>query len=267
MAYSVKILADSVNPSGCRLTTFELTYPRNIHSELLTHRMFSRNSASSRAIPVEKLIKRVEDDPFVPINWGKNQKGMVAGEELAGQERIDAECTWLNLRDHAVIAAKLLLEIGAHKQNVNRLLEPWMWITVIVTATDWDNFYRLRTAADAEPHFQKLAKMMREVQEGSQPKEQRAFEWHLPLVRGEDREFRPEGHNLALLSAARCARVSYLTHAGIRDPLEDYRLHDQLLASGHMSPFEHPAMALAGSERVANFRGWIQYRRLVEVAK
>ena len=124
----------------------------------------------------------------------------------------------------------------------------------------------LRTAPDAEPHFQKLAKMMGDAHVRSVPIHLAAGGWHLPLVRV-DEEPSSNDWQLARLSTARTARVSYLTHAGTRDTSEDYRLHDQLLASGHMSPFEHPAMALAGTERVANFRGWIQYRRLVEVAQ
>lgn len=257
MAYNVKILADSINVAGNRLTTFELTYPRFIHSELLTHRMFSRNSASSRAIPVEKLIQRVIDDPVMPLRWGAAQKGMVSGNDLPREELDDQ---WLNARDAAIHYAQWLLRQGCHKTLPNRLLEPWMWITVLVTATEWDNFFTLRTAPDAEDHFRHLAVMMKNAYEASVPTRIPPGAWHLPLVDGEERWISDSPR----ISAGRCARVSYLTHDGKRDPSADRNLCDQLIANRHMSPLEHPAMALRTSEMVANFRGWVQLRRMVD---
>ncbi len=174
MAFECKILADSLAPCMKRLTTFEVTYPRIIHSEVLTHRMLSRNSASSRAIPVEKLIQRVVDDPFIPVYIGANQKGMQAGEELSEEARASAVTLWLSARNKAVDHARMLTNIGVHKQVVNRIIEPWMWITVIVSATEWDNFYGLRCHKDAEPHFQLIARMMRDAQAASEP---RAVSW------------------------------------------------------------------------------------------
>lgn len=256
MAYKAKIIADSINIAGDRLTTFELTYPRFIHSELLTHRMFSRNSASSRAIPVSKLIERVREDPVIPLRWGAAQKGMVSGDDLPPEE---LNKLWLQARDHAIDYAFLMLSLGCHKTLPNRLLEPWMWITVLVTATDWDNFFTLRTAPDAEDHFHHLAQMMQSEYRASVPRVVRPGAWHLPLV-NDDECVWDDG---ARISAGRCARVSYLTHDGKRDPAADRNLCNQLIANRHMSPLEHPAMALGTSERVANFRGWVQLRRMV----
>jgi thymidylate synthase ThyX len=278
MGYSVKILLDSINSSGDRLTTFELTYPRFIHSEFMTHRMFSRNSASSRAIPIEKMIERVESDPVIPVYWGKNQKGMQAIEELEGDFRDASISRWLRARDQAIIDARALIHYGVHKQIVNRLLEPWMWITVICSATMYENFFKLRCHPDAQPEIQKLAYMMRDEYRTSTPNPMYDGECHLPLL--------PDlkelivgflGTNEAIpatsgrfpscylrkISVGRCARVSYLTHHGTRDPQADIELHDRLLSSGHWSPFEHVAYAAPG-EISGNFHGWVQYRKQFE---
>ena len=147
---NAKIVADSINPQGNRITTFLLTYPRFIHGELMTHRMFSRNSASSRAIPFEKMVKMVEDDPFVPIAWQIDHKGMQGTEYLTGDINIEeAVKIWLEARDYAVGQATKLstpteYKASITKQICNRLLEPYMWHTVLVTATEWENFFALR---------------------------------------------------------------------------------------------------------------------------
>jgi thymidylate synthase ThyX len=182
MAITAKILADSLAPCGKRLTTMEWTYPRSIHSEIMTHRMLSKNSASSRAIPTEKLIQRVVDDPFIPEYIGANQKGMQAGEELNDVQKEVARMFWLQGRDQAVENARRLLDLGVHKQVVNRIIEPWMWITIIVSATEWDNVWGLRCHPMAEPHFQKLAYTARDAMAASVPRELKMGDWHLPLV-------------------------------------------------------------------------------------
>jgi thymidylate synthase ThyX len=283
VAFAAKILADSIAPSGKRLTTFEASYPRCIHSEIMTHRLLSKNAASSRAIPSEKLIQRVIDDPFVPIYWGKNQKGMQAEQELTKGEQNGARDTWLNARNSALTYARNLLAIGLHKQIVNRLIEPWMWITIIVSATEWSNFFGLRCHKDAEPHFQKIAGMMRDLYEASKPRELQQGEWHLPLwgFDGDEEEAKtlmpsafldsqtdPSGCTNAIacmVAVGRCARVSYLTHEGKRDLKEDIALHDRLMNAnpGHFSPFEHVARAeTEPALRSGNYWGFTQYRKL-----
>lgn len=262
MGYSARILADSISDPMVRLTTMEITYPRFVHAEFMTHRVFSRNSASSRAIPIEKLIERVIEDPVIPVWWGKNQKGMQANEELTPEEQARAVLRWLNARDEAVGQARSLAALGVHKQLVNRLIEPWMWITVICTATDWGNFFNLRCHPAAQPEIRKIAEMMRDIYYGSEPTYVPTGGWHLPLLRDQDRELPIEQQKA--VSAAKCARVSYLTHDGRRDISEDLRLHDQLVASGHWSPFEHVAKALPHYAYVVytgNFRAWEQYRK------
>jgi thymidylate synthase ThyX len=261
---SAKILADSIAPSGKRLITFECTYPRAIHSEIMTHRMLSKNSASSRAIPTAKLIQRIVDDPWIPSYIGANQKGMQAGEALSAEERVVAERIWLEAREAAVGYARELLGRGIHKQVINRLLEPWMHITVIISATERENFYALRRHEMAEPHFHELADKMWEAEEASQPRVLSVGEWHLPLVHFDDEIDRALSlTDLIKVSVGRCARVSYLTHDGRRDPKEDIVLHDRLLLQRplHASPAEHVAQALAEPTPSGNFVGWQQYRK------
>ncbi len=252
---SAKVICDSVAPNGVRLTTLELTYPRFIHSELLTHRKLSRNSASSRAIPLSKMIKRVQELPVFPIHWGKNEKGMQAREELTTEQKLEAGYKWMLARTTAIGFAGDLEMIGVHKQIGNRLLEPWMWITVIVSATNFENLFGLRCHKDAEPHFQNLSYKVREVYDASTPKQIPWGGWHLPYFGsngGNFEDFREIGpDNRPKVSAGRCARVSYLTHDGRRDPKEDIALYEKLARSFplHASPLEHPAQAIEDWEQ------------------
>lgn len=262
--YSVRIRADSQNLTWRRLTTMEITYPRFVHSEFMTHRVFSRNAASSRAIPTSKMLERVETNPVMPVWWGRNQAGMQADEELNAAARADAIEVWLAARDSALEHARALLEIGAHKQIVNRILEPWMWITVLVSSTDWANFFGLRCHPAAQPELRRIADMMFEAYHtGGPPRRLEDGEWHLPFL--EDREQIPES-KWSAVSTGRCARISYLNHDGIRDYEEDIRLHDKLKSQepGHWSPFEHIAMADSLTRRSRNFRGFIQYRACLD---
>lgn len=269
MKTSAKIILDSRSPDGVQLTTFEVTFPRFILAEFNTHRMLSRNSASSRAIPVKKQLERVRNNPFVPSYWGKNQKGMQAKEEVAHHEAQMAEEIWLTGRDYAVSVAEALLAQGVHKQLANRLLEPYMWQTVLVTATEWDNFLNLRTHPDAQPEFQAVATMMDKLLCDSTPTKLDYGQWHCPLVQPEEQWMSDEEKILA--SVGRCARVSYLTHDGVRDVEQDIILAKRLLKSGHMSPFEHVARPAVQADEgwpvsdsfFGNFRGWVQYRKTI----
>lgn len=266
MPYACRIEADSINPVGDRLTTFVVTYPRMVHAELMTHRVFSRNSSSSRAIPSEKLIEQVLYDPAGPVWWGKNQSGMQAREELVGEDLQRARLKWLAARDEAVSSCQLLHRVGLHKQIANRLLEPWMWITVVISATEYENFFAQRCHPDAQPEIRHVADMMRALYRENRPAELAAGEWHLPFVRFEDIVLSPTERRsmdeLIKLSTARCARVSYLTHDGVRDPSADLGLHDRLVGSGHWSPFEHPAEAMdIEGFASGNYTGWGQYRK------
>lgn len=278
---AVKMIEDSVSPEGQRLVTMQLRYWRPIHSELMTHRVFSRNASSSRAIPVAKMIEQVLTEPAMPVYWGKNQTGMSAREELTGEELRLAKWTWLQARDEAVSKVELLMQAGVHKQLANRLLEPWQFISVIVTATEWDNWFELRDHADAQPEIQDLARTMKAVMAASEPRLVRHGDWHLPYVTQAEREAHPVDL-LVKLSAARCARVSYLLHDGTAPSVEkDLELFDRLVGSRplHASPVEH--QATPDSEHRCekwggvfdwdnphlhgNFVGWIQHRKQLEV--
>ncbi len=267
MAYAAKVVLDSISQAGNRLMTLEVTFPRMVLAEFNTHRVLSRNSASSRAIPVEKQLMRLEDNPFIPIYWGKNQAGMQASVELSLGDQQKATAIWLQARDDATKHARDLLDLGVHKQIANRLLEPFMWHTVIVTATEWDNFFALRDHTDAQPEIHKIAEMMREVIWESSPTLIERGQWHLPYIQEDELEWaRANPKEAIMVSSGRCARVSYLTHDGQRDFSKDIELYERLVQGGHMSPTEHPATPhfRVNSQEgrwSGNFFGWKQHRK------
>jgi thymidylate synthase ThyX len=258
MAYSATLIADSVSITGHRLTTFQITIPKWILAELNTHRMLSRNAASSRAIPIEKVIEQVKNDPVIPIAWGRNQRGMQAKEVLTDRESALALESWLEARDKAIGQANYMsIVCCVHKQIANRLLEPWMWATVIVSATEYDNFFRLRCHPDAQPELQHVAFMMRDLYLKSTPTLVTNGQYHLPYVTGQISTSED-----IIRSVARCARVSYSNHGKDSAFEDDQRLYNQLAESGHLSPFEHVATPADG--RHGNFEGWQQVRQTLE---
>lgn len=246
------------------MTTFELTYPRMIHAEFMTHRCFSRNAASSRAIPIAKMLEAVNKNPAMPVYWGANKSGMQAAEQLTGAALDDARDTW---RLSAAVARQSccqLDEVGLHKQIANRVLEPFGHITVIATAEDAGlrNFFGLRAHADAQPEFQVLAYMMLRLWLETPAAELGWSEWHMPYGVMSPEDLALDVATRLKVATGRIARVSYLTHDGLRDPAKDIELHDRLLASGHMSPFEHCAQVENWCEDHGNFgRNWRQYRK------
>lgn len=294
MGYEAKIVLDSVGPCGARLTTFELSYPRFVHAELMTHRMLSRGSASSRAIPTARLVARIMEDPALPVYWGRNQSGMQAAGELSEVDQVVATEVILSLRDRAVKEAEWLTKFavdaegnptGLHKQIANRYIEPWMFITVIVTATHFQNFFDLRDHTKAQPELRETAAKAHALYDSSTPARLSDGEHHMPYVSGHDHlDLLREGFNdddVRWISVGRCARVSYLTHDRSRDPSLDLILgREKMLENGHMSPLEHVAEAMtmdrwrAYAEKrsrewieravpVGNFWGWGQLRKSV----
>ena len=266
MGFSARVLLDSVSPAGVRLTTMEVRYPRFIHSEVMTHRMLSRNAASSRAIPIRKMIDAVRDEPAMPLWWGRNQTGMQAREEISDEARALAETEWKRALHDALEHAERLAskDINLHKQLVNRILEPFAWITVILTATEWANFFTQRTHEDAQPELKHIADLMLAEYRRSIPRTVAHGEWHTPLILPDEEATLPLEERLKI-SVARCGRVSYLSHDGTRDHAKDIELYERLLgggANGHWSPFEHVATPLAAAGAWSgNFRGWEQYRK------
>ena len=273
MTCEVNIVEDTISTAGKRITTFQLRYWRAIHGELMTHRVFSRNASSSRAVPVSKTLAQVWSDPAGPIHWGKNQAGMQAYEQLAGWKLTAAKALWKLAGRTACAFAYSAFKLGGAKQWVNRLLEPWQYISVIVTATEFSNFFELRCHPDAQPEFQELAVEMKKAMDRSTPRrvalnQGRWANWHLPYVSLKERE-NYDVYDCVKFSAARCARVSYLTHDGRTPrPEEDIKLFDRLVGSKplHASPIEHQAfVASSTSTKSGNFAGWIQFRQTYNI--
>lgn len=281
MTISAKVVADSVSPQGKRLTTVELRYPKFIHGELMTHRVFSRNASSSRAIPVERLLRDIIEDPAMPVLWFKNKPGMQGTELCTPDECRTLVGEWLRLRDEAIDSAQTMASaLGAHKQHVNRAIEPWCHISVVVTATEWSNFFALRCHPDAQPEMRVLAEQIRDAMASSVPIQRHPGEWHLPYVGNEEWQDLLAQH-VAIpehafdvgrrISVARCARVSYKTHDGAEPRVaDDLKLYERLVGSVplHASPAEHQATpdvyGQSGYHQPnlwGNFVGWVQYRK------
>jgi len=255
------IVADSISPAGIRLTTFQLRYWRPIHSELMTHRVFSRNAGSSRARPSKAIIEQVRNEPWGPIHWGADQAGMQAHQKLTGNAFAMAKMAWMDAAEGAANMAQQMYEAGAHKQIVNRLLEPFTYIDVLVTATDYANWFALRDHPDAQPEIRELAQLMRAEYNQRIPHEIHMGEWHLPYIDNHDwlaaekhcqigritqdiPSYKEKLEIIRKISVARCARVSYKAFDGTVAPIaKDLALFEQLLVSQplHASPAEHQA--------------------------
>jgi len=319
MTITAKVISDSISVSGARITTCELEYPRFIHAEFMTHRVFSRNAASSRAIPVRSAIELIRNNTAAPIHWGKNQPGMSAREECNATVTLAAEFAgftnpedsgwnyattnilreqaWRLARNSAISAASSFDAAGYHKQIVNRLLEPFSHIKVVVTSTEWDNFFNLRCHPDAQPEIQKLAQAIKDAMDGSDPVCLDYGDWHVPYYKdgiwycAEDSTPIEEA---LMISASCCAQVSYRKNDAT---IEKARSIYQRLVDAeppHMSPFEHQAtpvrvMPSEGGQTFEydiegwrpgithvdrfndawsnNFRGWIQNRALVDAKR
>lgn len=275
---SSRVVEYSKSPELVELASLVLRYPRFIHAELMTHRVLSRSASSSRAIPVRRLISQVIEDPAEPVAWGFNRSGMQAGEELTGWRLWLVRLAWFSAMWCAIVFAWIAMKAGAHKQIVNRILEPWSHITVIVTATDWDNFLALRDHPDADPTIRALAREIEFSLRHALPQYLSYDDWHLPFISDTERqEFSIQV--LRRASAARCARVSFLNHDGTQANLEkDLKLFNKLMGGDpkHVSPVEHQAkpdkiLAFGLLDRPiwtepslhGNLRGWIQHRKLI----
>ena len=255
------VIAHSVNPYGKELVTYQLLYPRFIHSEFMTHRMISKNASSSRAIPVETQIKHIQENIAMPVSWGKNQAGMQAGDEndeMVGLYDNDGyyyelpkEYAWENACTESIRIAEGFVEAGYHKQVVNRLLEPYTYINTVASGTDWDNFFYLRYHKDADPTFQELAKVMYEAYTESVPELLQEGEYHTPYVDHirspySGLEYSSNDEQIELedaikISVSCCAQASYRKNdTSLSKALVIY---DKLITSkpAHSSPTEHVA--------------------------
>jgi hypothetical protein len=263
---TAKIIAHSIAPNGQMIVTWELEYQRFIHGEFMTHRLFSRNAASSRAIPVATIIDQVRKNPAMPIHWGQNQAGMQAKNVLSSALQVSAEYLWKKAANFAADIAEALTKVGLHKQATNRILEPFQTMKTVMTATCMDNFFWLRNHEDAQPEIRELARLMWEALQASEPFELKPGEWHVPYVgrvrdcignlmylNGEMPESKDNRtvviptvsleHALAISSSC-CAQVSYRK---LDDTLEKaLMVYSRLVESEpvHASPFEHQATPL-----------------------
>lgn len=269
---TAKVICDSVSPYGVRLTTLEVKYHRFVLAEMNTHRAFSRNTASSRAIPYRKMRDNIMNDPALPLSWPTEQKGMQGG--LALDDSIVGSCIeeWFTALNQTVVIADKLYVLGLHKSVINRLLEPFQYVTSIISATDWHGFFDQRDSELAQPEIREAARAMQKAYDLSSPQRVGRGEWHLPYITSDDLE---QAYNNGLtkhqtteafkqISAARCARVSYLTHDGKRDWSADLTLYSRLVTAfpPHWSPLEHVATPSPMLEP-GNFKGWAQLRHTI----
>lgn len=267
----VQVIKDSMNEYGDRVTTFQLHYPRFIHSEFMTHRMLSKNASSSRAIPVHKQLDMVKENPAMPIHWGLNEPGMQSSKEgdlpIVGLENdngkpVSVQDAWRYAATNAALVSNLMWQDGHgyHKQIVNRLAEPFTFMNVVVTATDWENFLWLRAHKDAQPEICELAKLIHYARQDSSPTVLFENEWHLPYVD----QFRDDNGMLQYcdydgeqvyslkdakkISASCCAQVSYRLLDQSLD--KAIKIFDNLVGSKplHASPFEHQCVPFSDVE-------------------
>lgn len=278
----VEIILDSLNmATGDRITTIRVCYPRIIHAELITHRLLfvdqtadlatlygaydediphglSKNAASSRAVPVTKMLERTQNYPWIPI-FRTAQKGMTSGQPVDDATQAKALEVWQRMMDCCAQGVSELAALGIEKGIANRALEWFSHIEVLLTATEWNNFFLLRDHPAAMVEIRDLARAIRKEMDASQPQTLYPGEWHLPYICDcVNDEFAPH-------SAARCARVSYRSLATGKPSTygEDMLLFDKLAGDDpkHLSPLEHPAMALLNHERCGNLVGWRSLRK------
>lgn len=289
MNISAKVIADSIGNHGIRITSFELEFPRIILAEFNTHRMFSRNAASTRAVPLSKQLEYLSKDFFKPTPFTKNKPGMASNE--AAEKQSEASSFWNCAMESAKTAVSALNDIGISKQHAGRIIEPFSFIKVVCTSTDYANFFHLRRHPDAQPEIHELAEKMWNVREASTPNLLSVGEWHLPYIdsfRLQTRSglFYRAGEDVIdletakMISASLCAQVSYRK---ADESIEKAKsIYARLVESKpcHSSPMEHQATPMdyspdqelwaAGVTHVnqydkfsGNFRGWIQMRHLI----
>jgi thymidylate synthase ThyX len=266
---SAEILVDVTNGES-RWTCFKVRYPRFIMAEVNTHRMLSRVSASSRAIPTKKLIERVKTDPFIPIHVGANQKGMSANKEVDNETRARFIDQWKLAARSACLSAEGMERLGIHKQVINRVLEPFLTVETLIAGTEWGNFFKLRASKEAQPEFACLAYKMLDLYRESTPKESDG--WCGPFM-----DNMPPGlstEDKKRIAVARIARISYANFSGEININDDLRLAGQLMSNGHMSPFEFVVYPLTdtpldsrlgSTTKIHNLTGFATFRSTIEI--
>jgi len=278
MTVSAVVIADS-SFQGNRLTTLEIELHRFVLPEFNTHRSISRNFQSSRAVPVKQMIEQVRNNPAMPVHWGRNEPGMIANQQLEGEQLVDTKGEWMFAAMNAADSAEFMDSEGAHKQIVNRLLEPFMWTRGVATATmdDWKAFLKLRLHKDAQPEIKVLAEKIKEAIENSSIVELSPEDWHMPYF-GDGYWLKGCGIKLkdALMISSSCAgQVSYRKLDESLEKAEKIYGMLNLPEKGeynenppHFSPTEHQARAENSDyEMSGNFHtkdSWVQYRKILE---
>lgn len=269
MTITAKIIADSIGPfGGPRMTTFEIEYPRFILAEVNTHRELSKNSASSRAIPIAAMHKQIRENMAMPVHWGKNQPGMQAKEELDSTSRKVVQRLWKLAIEGAIRYASWMERAGLHKQVANRITEPGMTMKTVISGTSWNNLWHLRDHPDAQPEFRELAGLMHQTYLASTPNILYEGEWHLPYVNSQRNL--PDGKLLYLdendnviplelarkVSASCCAQVSYRKNDPSAEKAED--IFNKLIYSTpvHASPVEHQATPIVSPADLGDVKSW-----------
>lgn len=253
----VKVLLDSVNPyTNVRLTTLHCVYPQFIHQQVLTHRMFSRNSSSLRAISFDRASEEFE---IVYPTWTEEKKGM-QGNIITDEDKQDLASSYVDCMYNDVRHwCKKLESLGVHHQDINNYLRPFQNIHTVITATDFENFFQQRLHESTKPDMQRLAQLIYTALEESKPEENCH---HAPMLNDLwDSTFSNE--QLYLISAARLARISYFKWQD--DPQKDLELAKKLIENNHPSPFEHIAFAQQDNEYYGNFKSWKQLRHILGV--
>jgi hypothetical protein len=268
---SARIIADSISPVGDRLTTLEVRLHRYMLPEFNAHRVFSRSSASSRALSVTRQLKLLTDEPVYPAVWPQERKGMQGGPPLPTTKTLAARVFWDRARTNAIETAEALTELGVHRSVVNRILEPFMAHTIVVTATDWDGFFEQRLPPQqgeplAQAEIVLAAAAMNKAMFNGVPERLDYDQWHLPYL--DTHELKTMHIDTAhKVSVARCARTSYLTQDGKRDVEADLDLFRRLITADppHWSPLEHVAKPADDVNPRGNFTGWHQLRHTLGV--
>jgi hypothetical protein len=296
MTVTAKVICDSVSPEGVRLTTLHCRYPRMVHGEVMTHRAFSRNGRSSRAVPVLTLL---QEEPYLP-EFLTNKSGMVGGEPLTGEALEEANALWLGLAAETKRVVGRLNELKVHKQHANRPLEWFGYIDVLITSTDWSNWNALRDEDGAQPEIIQLAKRIKSAMRRSKPDRLMPGDWHLPYIEDKDynavdemfgdacmgcifnsdyctckEETAKAFEVLKKISVARCARLTIKPFDGDGSIEKELKRYNLLMVSKpvHASPAEHiatpdelvnPAVEewKFGHEH-GNFYGWRQFRKMI----
>ena len=286
----VEIVADSINQQGDRLTSLVLTYPRIIHAEMMTHRMFSRNASSSRAVPIQKMIEAVKNNTFCPFEFQKAHKGMQGSEYFTGVERQECINLWLESAELALQQAEKMKAKGISKQIINRILEPYQYYTMLITGSKegWENFFSLRcpdyggfksrkeaskeflekgnintstwseldwlhlNKGQAEIHIMDLAEKIYDAMNESTPKQLKAGEWHIPMI-SDLESLKLSTDDQIKLSVGRAANTSYtVVGDGKELTLEQaIKIHNKCKELNHSSVFEHCARAMSNEEFVS----------------